>query len=119
MSHLPAKRGRRGAALRRLTRPVLWVRLAALALTCLALATESAAFAQRVDAHPPARVTPARTVGAEATDGVAYAPRVRNLVRVLRRAEGWLETLDHATGGHARLPGFGGGRSLEQQLNLD
>jgi hypothetical protein len=48
----------------------------------------------------------------------SYAPRVRDLVTLLQRAEGWLVTLDHETGAHVTLPGFEGGRSLDEQLAL-
>jgi hypothetical protein len=48
----------------------------------------------------------------------AYGPRVRDLVIVLRRAEGWVETVDRETGAHVRLPGFEPGLPLEQRLNM-
>jgi hypothetical protein len=51
--------------------------------------------------------------------GLAYAGRVRSLAGLLRRAEGWLETIDHETGAHARLPGFApAAPPLENQLAL-
>jgi hypothetical protein len=37
---------------------------------------------------------------------VAYWPRMHGAVSILRRAEGWLETVDHETGARATLPGF-------------
>jgi hypothetical protein len=54
----------------------------------------------------------------DAPSSAAYAPRVRGVVAILRRAEAWLETIDHETGAHATLPGFAGGRLLAAQLNL-
>jgi hypothetical protein len=52
-----------------------------------------------------------------ALQGLAYGPRVRGLAAILRRAEGWLETIDHETGARARLPGFEpGAPSPESQL---
>jgi hypothetical protein len=47
--------------------------------------------------------------GGEALRGLAYAGRVRSLAGLLRRAEGWLETIDHETGAHVTLPGFAPG----------
>jgi hypothetical protein len=63
---------------------------------------------------------PYTTSGArEAVQGLGYEPRVRSLLRLLRRAEGWLETIDHETGAHARLPGFApAAPPLESQLAL-
>jgi hypothetical protein len=49
---------------------------------------------------------------------VGYGARVASAVAILRRAEGWLETIDHETGAHATLPGFEPGPSLEKRLNL-
>jgi hypothetical protein len=50
---------------------------------------------------------------------VSYGPRVRSVVAILRRAEAWLETIDHETGAHVTLPGFGpGAPSLESQLAM-
>jgi hypothetical protein len=37
---------------------------------------------------------------------LVYGPRVRAAVALLRRAEDWLDTIDHGTGAHATLPGF-------------
>jgi hypothetical protein len=55
----------------------------------------------------------------EPTIGVSYGPRVRAAVAILRRAEAWLETINHESGAHATLPGFApGAPSLESQLNL-
>jgi hypothetical protein len=49
----------------------------------------------------------------------AYGLRVRNAVQVLRRAEGWLETIDSETGAAVRLPGFApGAPPIEAQLDL-
>jgi hypothetical protein len=55
---------------------------------------------------------------AATASSAAYGPRVRDLVTVLRRAEGWVETLDRETGARVRLPGFGPGPPLEQRLDL-
>jgi hypothetical protein len=41
--------------------------------------------------------------------GLAYGPRVRSAMTILRRADGWLETVDHETGADVRLPGFAHG----------
>jgi hypothetical protein len=50
---------------------------------------------------------------------VSYGPRVRAAVTILRRAEAWLETVDHEMGTHLTLPGFApGAPSLESQLAL-
>jgi hypothetical protein len=50
---------------------------------------------------------------------VAYSQRVRGAVLILRRAEGWLETIDHETGARATLPGFEpGDPPIEQQVGL-
>jgi hypothetical protein len=55
----------------------------------------------------------------EAVQGLGYGPRVRSLLRLLRRAEGWLDTIDHETGAQAALPGFEpGAPSLESHLAL-
>jgi hypothetical protein len=54
-----------------------------------------------------------------AATNIAYWPRVRSALALLRRAEGWLEAVDHETGAHATLPGFApGAPSLESQLAL-
>jgi hypothetical protein len=54
-----------------------------------------------------------------ATSGsMAYGLRVRYLVTLLRRAEGWLDKIDRETGARVTLPGFEGGQSLEEQLSL-
>jgi hypothetical protein len=66
------------------------------------------------DAAAAGSLTPSQ----EATDGAAYGPRMRDAVAILRRAEGWLETIDHENGAYVRLPGFEGGSSLEAQLNM-
>jgi hypothetical protein len=47
-----------------------------------------------------------------------FGPRMRRAVSILRRAEGWLETIDHETSARIRLPGFGEGQSLDEQLHL-
>jgi hypothetical protein len=60
----------------------------------------------------------ARLLPVDVTYGVGYRPRVRSLLRVLRRAEGWLQAVDRATGAHMRLPGFEPGPPLEQRLDL-
>jgi hypothetical protein len=40
---------------------------------------------------------------------LGYWPGVRRTLALLRRAEGWLETIDRETDAHVRLPGFGRG----------
>jgi hypothetical protein len=53
----------------------------------------------------------------EAVRGLGYGPRVRSLLRLLRRAEEWLETIDQETGAHVILPGFApGAPPLESHL---
>jgi hypothetical protein len=55
----------------------------------------------------------------ETTIGVSYGPRARSALALLRRAEAWLATIDHETGAHAALPGWGSGApSLESQLAM-
>jgi hypothetical protein len=50
---------------------------------------------------------------------VAYGPQIVRLLGLLRRAEGWLETVDHETGAWVRLPGFApGAPPIETQLGL-
>jgi hypothetical protein len=50
---------------------------------------------------------------------VTYGPRMRSVLTILRRAEAWLEAVDHATGARATLPGFvPGSPSLESELAL-
>jgi hypothetical protein len=61
---------------------------------------------------------PAQTVGEDAITRVLYLSRMQKTVDVLRRAEGWLDTIDRETGAHATLPGFGAGISLDAQLNM-
>jgi hypothetical protein len=41
--------------------------------------------------------------------GLGYWPGVHRTLALLRRAEGWLETIDRETDAHVRLPGFGRG----------
>jgi hypothetical protein len=53
-----------------------------------------------------------------ALGGLAYGPRMRSLALILRRAEDWLDTIDHETGARAALPGFDGNGSLDAQLDL-
>jgi hypothetical protein len=48
--------------------------------------------------------------------GLAYGPRVHSAMTILRRAEGWLETVDHETGADVRLPGFAPGEASLQNL---
>jgi hypothetical protein len=79
-----------------------------------ALLAETAATLRTV---PVAEATGAMIV----TGGMAlvgYEPRVRSTLTLLKRAEQWLETIDHETGAQAVLPGFAGGRTLEQLLNV-
>jgi hypothetical protein len=48
-----------------------------------------------------------------------YTERLADALRILRRAEGWLGTIDHVTGARLTLPGFTpGAPSLESQLAL-
>jgi hypothetical protein len=55
----------------------------------------------------------------EAAQGLGYEPRVRSAASLLRRAEGWLESIDHESGAHVTLPGFTpGAPSLESRLAL-
>jgi hypothetical protein len=61
---------------------------------------------------------PAQTVGEDAITRVLYLSRMRKTVDVLRRAAGWLDTIDRETGAHATLPGFGAGTSLDAQLTM-
>jgi hypothetical protein len=50
---------------------------------------------------------------------VAYGRRILAVIMLLRRAQGWLETIDHQTGATATLPGFAPGTpSLESWVNL-
>jgi hypothetical protein len=50
---------------------------------------------------------------------VSYGPRVWAAVTILRRAEAWLETVDHETRARVTLPGFApGAPSLESQLAM-
>jgi hypothetical protein len=50
---------------------------------------------------------------------VGYSARGRAVVALLRRADGWLESIDQETGAHLTLPGFQPGQlPLEQQLSL-
>jgi hypothetical protein len=53
-----------------------------------------------------------------AAANLAYWPRMRSAAAILLRAEGWLQTIDHETGAHVRLPGFAGKNALEELLNL-
>jgi hypothetical protein len=53
-----------------------------------------------------------------ALGGLSYGPRMRSLARILRRAQDWLDTIDHETGARATLPGFDGSASLDEQLDL-
>jgi hypothetical protein len=58
-------------------------------------------------------------IAVEATRSVAYAPRAHSALTILRRAEAWLETVDHETGAHGTLPGFApGAPPIETQLGL-
>jgi hypothetical protein len=55
----------------------------------------------------------------EATRSVAFGLRMDSALTIVRRAEEWLETVDHETGAHATLPGFGpGAPSLERLLAM-
>jgi hypothetical protein len=58
--------------------------------------------------------------GHDPTDRVwaAYWLGVDRALVLLRRAEGWLETIDLETGARARLPGFEPGTMLDDQLDL-
>jgi hypothetical protein len=67
----------------------------------------------------PALEANGAAIAVDATGSAAYAPRVRGALAILRRAEGWLVTIDHETGAAVTLPGFGpGALSLDQQLSL-
>jgi hypothetical protein len=48
----------------------------------------------------------------------AYWLGVDRALDLLRRAEGWLETIDRETGARTRLPGFEPGTVLDDQLDL-
>jgi hypothetical protein len=49
----------------------------------------------------------------------AYPARVAEALPILRRAEAWLDVIDHETGAHATLPGFApGALPIETQLGL-
>jgi hypothetical protein len=69
-------------------------------------------------------VAPGNITEMQATDGelgsqVSYEPRLLRALALLRRAECWLEMLDHETGAHATLPGFEPGAiSLESALAM-
>jgi hypothetical protein len=45
-------------------------------------------------------------VSADVMQSVAYQRRVHSLLKILRRAEMWLKTLDQETGAQVTLPGF-------------
>jgi hypothetical protein len=57
------------------------------------------------------------TVSGDAIYSAGYAPRVRGALSLLRRAEGWLEMLDHDTGARATLPGFLPGGMMDGRLS--
>jgi hypothetical protein len=57
------------------------------------------------------------TVSGDALDSTGYAPRVRGALSLLRRAEGWLDMLDHDTGARATLPGLLPGGELDGPLS--
>jgi hypothetical protein len=59
------------------------------------------------------------TIAEEAISSVAFGRRVHSALSILRRADAWLETIDHETGAHASLPGFApGAPSLQSQLAM-
>jgi hypothetical protein len=69
-----------------------------------AAAVSSSTLQQATYAHPGPRIS--------------YGPRVRSAVTIVRRAEAWLQTVDHETGAKATLPGFApGAPSLDDQLS--
>jgi hypothetical protein len=58
-------------------------------------------------------------VGRDGAASVGYSQRVRSTAALLRRAQSWLQTINHETGGHTRLPGFASGTSpLMAQFSL-
>jgi hypothetical protein len=82
-----------------------------------AAAQDLAATVFSADA-PPATAEVA-ALGQASASKVAYGPRVRSAVLLLRRAEGWLEALRRETGARAVLPGLDPwAPPIEEQLNL-
>jgi hypothetical protein len=64
---------------------------------------------------PPPPAAPAEVP----VENVGYPARARAALSLVRRAEGWLETVDHQTGARVTLPGLEpGAPALEQQLGL-
>jgi hypothetical protein len=63
---------------------------------------------------------PVQPPGAGATlRELGYAGRVYAVTTLLQRAQSWLETINHETGAHAVVPGFGPGEPpLVQQFGL-
>jgi hypothetical protein len=58
-------------------------------------------------------------VGRDGAVSVGYSQRVRSTAALLSRAQSWLQTINHETGGHTRLPGFASGTSpLMAQFSL-
>jgi hypothetical protein len=57
------------------------------------------------------------TVSGDAVTSTGYTPRVRGALSLLRRAEGWLDMLDHDTGARATLPGFLPGGMMDGRLS--
>jgi hypothetical protein len=79
------------------------------------LTTCSAQLALLLDDTATALVQPAQP---DQVLSQGYWPGVHRALTLLRRAEGWLETVDREIGAHVRLPGFERGTSLELQINL-
>jgi hypothetical protein len=52
----------------------------------------------------------------EGLTSVAYWPRAQSVEALLRRAEGWVKTLEEETGAQVALPGVLGERALQKQL---
>jgi hypothetical protein len=96
--------------------PTLHVRCA---VEDLALASDQLSALLQESADAVSRTTLQEAVDALPAPRISYGPRLRSALTILRRAEAWLETVDHETGAHATLPGFApGAPSLETQLAL-
>jgi hypothetical protein len=55
-------------------------------------------------------------LGLDGAMRVGYSPRAQGVAALLRRAQAWLQTIDHETNSQARLPGFeAGALSLDAQ----
>jgi hypothetical protein len=92
----------------RLESPVITAQMDAL-LEDLALCSEQLILLLQEYSQPLLALNqiPATVSGVDtALRGLGYGARARSVVAVLRRAEGWLETIDQETGARVRLPGF-------------